>query len=370
VARSEDSLLVELGSLRDALIWANVRTSVPATRSAIRALSRLRDAVARPVRIAVMGEENSGKSLLINYLIKHQVLPSGSFAGESTQLLIRHAPEASVHAVGADGSRNRLTSKAFGRLIKPDMRVPDPNAGVIYDAARPERRASYAALISAGLSGGPATARQVPMKLIEVGLPLDFLRRVEIIEVRGFPTGQASAASANAFRQVDLAIWCTLSTQAWKETEVAAWKRIPPGRRKLALMLVTYKDAIRRAADETRITARLRQATSGLFDDVVLVSLHQALQSLLTSDEEAARALHHKSNVDSAENRITGMIEAWQRRRLQKAGRLLGHLAVCLGAPDGNTAGGRNQQLAERLGALAADFLNASPSISLTERAA
>jgi hypothetical protein len=369
VATSEDSLLVELGSIRDALIAANGAAGGRTARAALRALSRLHDAVARPVRIAVMGEENSGKSLLINYLLKHQVLPSGSFAGENTQLLIRHAPEASVHAVGADGGRNRLTSKGFGRLVKPEMRAPDPNAGVIYDATRPQHRAS---LFAAGFSGGQPTTRQPPLKLIEIGLPLGFLRRVEFIEARGFPDSQASAASHRAFSRVDLAIWCTLATQAWKETEVAAWKRIPPGRRKLALMLVTYKDAIRRAVDEAKITARLSQAASGLFGDVVIVSLQQALQSLLTFDDEAARALHQKSNVESAENAIAGMIEAWQRRRLQKAGRLLGQLAERLGGLESvaGAGGARFTQLAERLGALAAEFLNASPSISLTEKAA
>ncbi len=371
MARSEDSLLDELGSVRDALAVANAMPGgSQAVRSAVRATSRLYGAVARPIRIAVMGEENSGKSLLINYLLKHQVLPSGAFAGENTQLLIRYAPEASVHAVSADGSRNRLTSKAFGRLVKADPGNPSSNGGVIYDATRPVRNASQA-LIAAGLSGGDPREQRAPLRLIEVGMPLAFLRRVEIIEVRSFPGGPASVPSARAFRQVDLAIWCTLATQAWKETEVVAWKRIPPGHRKLALMLVTYKDAIRRAADETRIAARLRQATSGLFDDVILLSVNQALQSLLTPDAEIARVLHHKSNVEAAEQGITRLIEEWQRRRLQKAGRLLGGLAQALAVPEGY--GGRAVRvadLAERLGDLAADYLNASPSISLTEKAA
>ena len=364
MAPSEDNLLVELGSIRDALIAAN---ALPAGRAA-RAAAHIYRAVARPIRIAVMGEENSGKSLLINYLLKHQVLPSGAFAGENTQLLIRHALEASVHAVGADGSRNRLTSKAFGRLVKPDTRPAKPNPGVIYDASRPQR-STYASMM-AGLSGGSSNTQQTPMKLIEVGLPLGFLRRVEIIEVRAFPAGRASAASNRAFAQVDLAIWCTLATQAWKETEVAAWKRIPPGRRKLALLLVTYKDAIRRAEDEIRIAARLRQATSGLFNDVAIVSLQEALQSLLASDEEAALILRRKSNVEFAENAITSMIEGWQRRRCQKAGRLLQGIAGDLGGPDGWMAGATAPRLAERLALLAAEFLNASPSISMTERAA
>ena len=146
--------------------------------------------------------------------------------------------------------------------------------------------------------------------------------------------------------------------------------RRPPGRRKLAVLLVTYKDAIRRAEDEIRIAARLRQATSGLFNEVAIVSLQEALQSLLTSDEEAALVLRRKSNVESAENAITSMIEGWQRRRLQKAGRLLQRIASDLGGPEGWMAGATALRLAERLALLAAEFLNASPSISMTERAA
>jgi hypothetical protein len=135
-------------------------------------------------------------------------------------------------------------------------------------------------------------------------------------------------------------------------------------------MLVTYKDAIRRAADEVRITARLRQATAGMFNDVVILSLHEALKSLLASDEEAALALRHKSNVEAAENAITGMIEEWQRQRLQKAARLLYRLAASLADLEAGAGGGRTAQLSERLGVLAAEFLNASPSISLAEKAA
>jgi hypothetical protein len=370
MARSEDSLLIELRSICDALVWVKVMTGGSVGKPVLRAVTALNDALSRPIRIAVMGEGNSGKSLFINYLLKHRVLPSGSFAGETTQLLIRHAPEAMVHAVGADGQRNRLTSKAFGRLVKPDIHGATSTPGVIYDATRPDRGPAYASLIAAGIAGGPPVIPPAPMRLIEVGLPLEFLRHVEIIEVRGCPAGHASEAASRAFRNVDLAIWCTLATQAWKETEVAAWNRIPLGRRKLALMLVTYKDAIRRPHDVARITARMRQAGSGLFDDVAIVSLHEALQSLLTSDEEAAHTLRETSNIGSAEESIGRMIEAWQRRRLEKTARILDSLAVNLAAVDAGSAAKRTRHIAERLHALAADFLNASPSISFTERAA
>jgi hypothetical protein len=91
------------------------------------------------------------------------------------------------------------------------------------------------------------------------------------------------------------------------------------------------------------------------------------LQALLTSDREAARALHHKSNVDVAEAAMSRLIEDWRRRRFDKAGELLLRIAEILKSEDD---GGPEPEVAARLGALSAEFLNASPTISLNEQAA
>jgi GTPase SAR1 family protein len=363
LATAEDKLLLELRALRSVLASGSAPRKPRKSAAALRALRRIEEAVARPIRVAVLGEGSSGKSLLINYLLKHQVLPSGSFSGDSTELLIRYAPEPSVHAVRPDGSRNRLTSKAFGRLVKPDQGAPAANRNVIYDATERTRQTAFEPFGAGMLSQGKA----VPTRLIEVGLPLAFLRQVEIIEVRGFPEERVGAPSADAFRQVDLAMWCTLATQAWKETEAAAWRRIPPGRRKRALMLVTYRDAVRSEADETKMLTRLRHAGARLFDDVIILSLRDALQALLTPDAEAARTLHAKSNVSAAEAAMSRLIEDWRRRRFDKAGELLLRIAETLRSGDD---GGPEPEIAARLHVLSAEFLNASPSISLNEQAA
>jgi hypothetical protein len=291
------------------------------------------------------------------------VLPSGSFAGDSTELLIRYGPEASVHAVRPDGSRNRLTSKAFGRLVKPEMHAPASSPQVIYDARRAETPAIPA--FAGGLVGAQAKTPQPPMRLIEVCLPVDVLRRLELIEVRAFPEGRPSSPSAEAFRNVDLAVWCTLATQAWKETELAAWKRIPPGRRRRALMLVTYRDTIRREADEAKIMARLLHSSAALFSGVVILSLRDALQSLLSGDAEAAALLRAKSNIDAAEAAISALAEDRQRQRFRRASRLLARLVQRIGRKDPKAA-----VLSQRLSALSEEFLKASPSLFLTERAA
>ncbi len=367
MATIENNLLQELRAIRFSLA-ASAKQGLPAHGRAERTLGRIERCFMNPLRLAVLGEANSGKSLLINYLLRHQILPSGGFAGDNTEILIRYAPEPSVHSIGMDGSRTRITSKAFGRLVKPENRVaPSSGPAVIYDAsASPDRsRLTPLNMIFDGRRGAKQSIR-----LIEVGLPLDFLQRVEIIEVRSFPDVERTAPSKRAFRRVNLTVWCTLATQAWKETEVLAWRRIPEAHRKGALMLVTYKDAIRSGRDEAKITARLRHAGSTLFNDVALVSLRDAVQSLISSESDAGR-LRIDSNIETAENAIYAMIQNWQAHRLQKANRLLRLLAAQIGAAGGNDRrASASRESAIRLERLAMEFLHASPSISLSVAAA
>ncbi len=323
----------------------------------------------RPMRIAVLGEGNSGKSLLINYLLKHQVLPSGGFSGDSTELLIRYAGEPSVNAVNAEGGRNRLTSKAFGRLIKPDTRSGPVTTGFIYDSGISDKGGSRLPERSVDLVLPARSKAHAHSRLIEVGLPLAFLKRVELIEVRAFP-GKAANASSRAFASVDATVWCTLATQAWKETEILAWKSIPQFHRKSALMLVTYKDAIRNEKDETKILARLRHAASSLFNGIVLVSLRDAVQSLLSPGADAVRHLRSDSNIEAAEKALIAMIGSWQVRRLRRASRILQRVASIVSnfPPDRDRT--LAAQLLARLGRLANTFLTATPLVSLSNKAA
>ena len=366
----EDELFSELKQLHAILAVSRTGRLRSRQKSVCNALDKLAATLVRPMRIAVLGEQNSGKSLLINYLLKHQILPSGSFSGERTELLIRYASEPSVNAVSADGSRIRLTSKAFGRLVKPEMRNASISSSVIYDAWVPDKRQS--ALLE-GASGFVLETRKKsppPPRLIEVGLPLGFLKRMELVEVRAFPDGKATSPSRRVFRGVDSTIWCTLATQAWKETEILTLKSVPPVHRKSSLMLVTYKDAIRNAKDEAKILTRLRHSTKSLFNDVVLVSLRDAVQSLLDRDKETADRFRLVSNIEGAENALIAMMLEWRVRRLHKASRIIRRAALLIA----NSAHGRDmaraREIAVRLDRLANEFLKVSPRISLSNRAA
>jgi GTPase SAR1 family protein len=370
VATIETDLLAELNAIRKALGAADKVRATPRYAIIDRAFTRIERSLTRPLRIGVLGEENSGKSLLINYLLKHQILPSGGFAGGSTAILVRHAPEPSVHAIRPDGIRNRLTSKAFGRLIKPETRRTVSTPSVIYDGLQSRESPARPAPERGNLVFAAPKKADALSRLIEVGLPLEVLKQVEMIELRALPEAQPASPVTRAFRSVDLTIWCTLATQAWKETEVLAWKRVPSVYRRGSLMLVTYKDAIRHEKDEAKITARLRHATTALFGDVALISLRDAVQSLIAADAQEAGRLRVESNVEHVERAILAMIHNWQIRRLQKVGRLLHLIAAKLSRSGQGRNVVPNRELAFRLQRLALAFLRASPSISFTGRAA
>lgn len=293
-----------------------------ASRHALRAVQRVERYLARPVRIAVLGEENSGKSLFLNYLLKHQILPTSRFSPDDTEILIRYAPEPNTYAVSREGHRARLTSRAFGALSKADARPKPRASNIIYHSSDPGH-AVYAGAKTATMFASPKAATP-PSRLIEVGLPIELLKQVELIEVRNIPSSVSITPASLAFRQVDIAVWCTLATQAWKETEAMSWRRIPAVRRQSALMLVTYKDAISDCEDEIKIQKRLCRATSGMFDDIQLVSLKDAIASLLVSEEEdMRRRLKDASNIGAVERSLMQMVQERKRHRMRKASKLL-----------------------------------------------
>jgi GTPase SAR1 family protein len=367
----ESQALSELHAAHELLAELCVGGSL-AFKRALRALRGIERHLARPVRIAVLGEENSGKSLFLNYLLRHQILPTSSFSPDDTEILVRYAAEPSVYVVNKDGHRARLTSRAFGALSKAEARQKPQSSNIIYQASN----------ISAGDSGygnadtGMMFARprnaKPPSRLIDVGLPIEMLKHVEMIEVRTIPESKSMTPAAIAYRQVDISIWCTLATQAWKETEAMSWRRVPPVRRQSALMLVTYKDAINDRQDEIKILERLYRATPSLFSDIQLVSFKDAVASLLENEEERAHKLRDASNIEGVERSLVTMVEARKAHRLRKASRLLRIIAANLSSVEERNAG-RDQKrraVAERLDQIADMLPDIAPSVSLQVEAA
>lgn len=152
----------------------------------VAAVAELAAERSRPVRLAIVGEFNAGKSTFINALIGADVAPTGVLPTTATLHHLRWAPDPIARISFVHGHE------------PPERIVP-----------LPELRATLKPLDA-------STVRRV-----ELLMPLPFLVRVEILDTPGFnaPDPQHVAVARAAFEEADVAVWLLDATQAMKQSE-------------------------------------------------------------------------------------------------------------------------------------------------------
>jgi small GTP-binding protein len=140
----------------------------------------------RPVRLAVVGEFNAGKSTFINALIGADVAPTGVLPTTATLHHLRWAPDPVARIF-------------FAREHEPPERIVPLG----------ELRAALKTLDASAI------------RRVELLMPLPFLVRVEILDTPGFnaPDPKHVQVARAAFEEADVAIWLLDATQAMKQTE-------------------------------------------------------------------------------------------------------------------------------------------------------
>jgi small GTP-binding protein len=154
------------------------------TTAALAALAAER---ARPVRVAIVGEFNAGKSTFINALMGADIAPTGVLPTTATLHHLRYAQD------------------PFARILL------EPSGG----AAARERIVPVAEL-RAALKSGPGAVKRV-----EILLPIASLTRVEILDTPGFnaPEKEHAQTARGAFEEADAVIWLLDAAQPMKRTE-------------------------------------------------------------------------------------------------------------------------------------------------------
>jgi GTP-binding protein EngB required for normal cell division len=172
------ALLREFGSLSQALgCWDSLRD-----------LEAIAVDLERPLRVAIVGEFNAGKSSFINALLGEAVAPVGVLPTTATQNRLVWAPDRFVRIERSAGSS------------EPDRVVAPSNL--------------------------ETTLRSLdPMTIAHVTIyaPLELLRRVELIDTPGFnaPEPIHVARARAAFEHAHVALWLFDGAQPLKETERA-----------------------------------------------------------------------------------------------------------------------------------------------------
>jgi hypothetical protein len=209
-----------------------------------RAFGRMAKAANRPLRIGILGEANSGKSSLANLLAGVSALPADPVANTRLPVLLKYAAKPSVTAIYESGER----------IVFPVRQNVAQVVAAIQD--------------SGGKSNLPA-GKSVPpgsVKILEVGLPSDILRSAEILDL---PVGHRSLPGYG----MDAAIWTTVATQAWRESERAQWTKLPQAVRSRSLLAVTFCDLVAgRENNLKRLQARLETSAKPYFRGICFVA--------------------------------------------------------------------------------------------------
>jgi hypothetical protein len=211
------------------------RAATPELRlsPAIRALLRTELRLDRPLRVALCGEINAGKSTLANLLAGIESLPTAVVSHTLIPTLLYYAAQPEVWRVQENGHRERLR-------------------------------------------GNSSVSRESIFR-VEVGLPSPRLAAMQVLDLPGFMGSRSGRPLVNlAAHHVDATLWCTVCTQAWKESERSAWSTLPARLGARSLLVATHSDLLQEP-DRQKLRGRLRDEVGTSFTGILLLSTLEAI---------------------------------------------------------------------------------------------
>jgi hypothetical protein len=238
-------------------------------------LARMEKVLARPPRVAIVGEVNSGKTSVAELLLGAGILPSSVVANTRVPILLGYAESTVLYAITQNG-RHLLTEDTLD-------------------------------VLPSGLQ----------LKGIEIGLPSERLQEFEILDTPTIYEAGDISTDAHIF------VWCTVATRAWTESERAIWSALPPRCWRNALLVATHKDSLQHPGDIMKIERRLRAAAGSMFRDIIFVSA--------AGDAASGPSQFFGQSTEESTSALLGRVGAWaseiSERRARKADRIIRHLA-------------------------------------------
>lgn len=258
------------------------------------ALARVADLAAdrgRPVRVAIVGEFNAGKSTFINALIGADVAPTGVLPTTATLHHLRFAPDPIARILlSADGrNKERIVPVGDLRATLKSIQATDPDGA--------------------------------PVRRVEILLPIASLTRVEILDTPGFnaPDARHTEAARAAFEEADAAIWLLDAAQAMKATERALLEEAKAAA--LPVQILVNK-ADRLAPDDlakvlAALGASLREVGLRSWSEPIALSARKALAGKL-GDAAALEASGWSAVQAMLDEQIVGRDDELKERAMRR----------------------------------------------------
>jgi small GTP-binding protein len=317
IARARAPVAPPAGELAGLLGWAqDFAAATPALVGLAAAAGRAAEALDRPLLVAVMGEFNAGKSSFVNALCGDEVAPTGVTPTTATINVLRYGAVAQARVVHHDGTTRSIPASAIAAFLT---------------------------------ALGDDDAREI--RLVEIFLPVETLRRVEIVDTPGQNSIRFDhdRVARDFLRDADAIVWVLALGQAAKATEREALRLAhAAGKRVVGVLNKTDR------ADAAEVEAVVRHVTAALgalLDSVVPFSATRALAARRAGRSDPAfevltEVLERRFFVEARDLKRATAIDALGRF-LEEAGQ-----AAALArpvAPDSDRARAALARLAERL---------------------
>ncbi|UWQ81804.1 dynamin family protein (plasmid) [Leisingera sp. S132] len=191
----------------------------------------------RKPRVAIMGEFSAGKSTLSNLLLGRRILPE------------------------------KVTATRL------------PPVWITEGEAPPERKALDGSLHPVSLEALEAVPLEETL-YVQISCEAPVLEECDLIDFPGISDpNMPPEVWERMLAEVDCVLWCTHATQAWRQSEAAAWGLVPEMVRQRSLLLITRFDKLTTPLDKLRVQTRVSRETEGQFAGVCPISLTQALDA-------------------------------------------------------------------------------------------
>lgn len=188
----------------------------------------------RPVA-ALMGEFNAGKSTLLNFMLGYEAAPTRITATPLPPTWFTYSETPFSIGMRRDGTQEDVD------LSRDDV----------------DFRSEYL--------------------IVQNGVDCEALKDRDVIDAPGISDPDLHKDALRFLsRYIDFVVWCSAASQAWRQSEKAAFEKLARAKQEASLLVVTRTDKLRTKKDEQKVLKRVRTEAGPLFHSVVALQTPKA----------------------------------------------------------------------------------------------